>query len=177
MVNEPNSTPLELGVKRFMASQAIMLSLAGVPGIYIHSLFGAPNSHQEVEKTGRARSINREKYQVSNLERELSDPASRTAQVFQSFSHYLSIRKEHPAFNPLAPQQILNLGIQVFALLRTAEDSGNKVLCLINITNADVDVQVDPALLGSTTWRDLLSNQKFQPGEISLEPYQVVWLE
>ena len=177
MVNEPNNTPLELGVKRFMASQAIMLSLAGVPGIYIHSLFGAPNSHQEVEKTGRARSINREKYQVSNLERELSDPASRTAQVFRSFSHYLSIRKEHPAFNPLAPQQILDLGNQVFALLRTAEDSGNKVLCLINITNADVDVQVDPALLGSTTWRDLLSNQKFQPGEISLEPYQVVWLE
>ncbi len=176
MVNEPETTSLELGVKRFMASQAIMLSLAGVPGIYIHSLFGAPNSHKEVEKTGRARSINREKYQVSILERELSDPTSRTAQVFESYSHYLSIRKEHPAFNPLAPQRILDLGNQVFALLRSTEDNRDKVLCLINITNKSVELQVDPGLMESSNWRDLLSDQTFQPGEIPLEPYQVVWL-
>ncbi|NWF63140.1 MAG: sugar phosphorylase, partial [Chloroflexi bacterium] len=32
--------PLELQVSRFIAAQAIMLSIIGVPGIYFHSLFG-----------------------------------------------------------------------------------------------------------------------------------------
>jgi len=176
MLNEPDSTTLELGVKRFMASQAIMLSLAGVPGIYIHSLFGAPNSHREVEKTGRARSINRKKYQVNDLERELANPSSRTSKVFTSYIRYLSIRKEHPAFNSLAPQQVLDLGSQVFALLREAEDQRGKVLCLINITDTKADLKIDSALLDSSTWKDLLSDQVVQSGEVSLDPYQVMWL-
>jgi glucosylglycerate phosphorylase len=176
MLNEPDFTPLDLGVQRFMASQAIMLSLSGVPGIYINSLFGAPNSHREVRKTGRARSINREKYQVSDLERELADPSSRTFKVFSSYTRYLSIRKEHPAFNPLAPQQVLALGSQVFSVLRIAVDQGDTVLCLINITNGRVDLEVDPALLKSPIWIDLISGGEYQPGKITLEPYQVLWL-
>ncbi|MCD6424486.1 MAG: hypothetical protein J7L35_03190 [Anaerolineales bacterium] len=176
MLNEPDATSLEIAVKRFMASQAIMLSLAGVPGIYIHSLFGAPNSQREVEKTGRARSINREKYQVSDLEKELANPSSRTSRVFTSYIRYLSIRKEHPAFNSLAPQQVLDFGSQVFALLREAEDQRDKVLCLINITDTRADLKIDPALLDSSTWKDLVRDQVVQPGEVSLDPYQVMWL-
>jgi len=176
MLNEPESTPLEIGVQRFIASQAIMLSLSGVPGIYIHSLFGAPNSHREVEKTGRARSINREKYQVSNLEKELADPSTRISKVFTSYTHYLSIRKQHPAFNPLAPQQVLDVGNQVFALLRTAEGQGEKILCLINITKTEAELEVDPTTLDSSIWSDLITGMDFQPGKIKLKPFQVLWL-
>jgi len=176
MLNDPESTPLEIGVQRFIASQAIMLSLSGVPGIYIHSLFGASNSHHEVEKTGRARSINREKYQVSDLEKELADQSTRTSKVFTTYTHYLSIRKEHPAFNPLAPQQVLDLDSQVFALLRTAEDQGEKVMCLINITNTEVELEVDPTILDSSTWADLISGMEYHPEKINLKPYQVLWL-
>lgn len=177
MINKTGTTPLELGVQRFMASQAIMLSLSGVPGIYIHSLFGAPNSHREVEKTGRARSINREKYLVSALETELADPSTRASQVFTAYTHYLSIRKEHSAFNPLAPQQILDFGSQVFALLRTAEDQEEKILCVINITEAPVDLVVEHTILDSPVWTDLISDTEYHPGKLSLEAYQVLWLE
>jgi len=176
MLNEPESTPLEMGVQRFIASQPIMLSLSGVPGIYIHSLFGAPNSQREVERTGRARSINREKYQVSDLEKELADPSTRTSRVFTSYTHYLTIRKEHPAFNPLAPQQVLDFGSQVFALLRTAEGQEEKVLCLINITNSEVELEVDPTTLDSSVWVDLISGMEYNPGKINLESFQVLWL-
>ncbi|RLC54282.1 MAG: sugar phosphorylase, partial [Chloroflexota bacterium] len=41
-LSDPNGPePLDWQVRRFLASQAIMLSLAGVPGIYVHSLFGS----------------------------------------------------------------------------------------------------------------------------------------
>ena len=48
-------------VDRFMAAQAIMLSLAGVPGIYFHSLFGSRGWLEGVKETGRNRTINRQK--------------------------------------------------------------------------------------------------------------------
>ena len=40
-LNNPAQENSDVDVKRFLATQAIMLSLAGVPGIYIHSLFGS----------------------------------------------------------------------------------------------------------------------------------------
>jgi sucrose phosphorylase len=176
MINDPD-TPLDLGIDRFMATQGIMLSLAGIPGIYVHSLFGSPNFHQEVEKTGQARSINRKKFQLPDLEKELSDPTTRTARVFNAYSHFLTIRKGHPAFSPLTPQRILNIDSQIFALLRTPETNDDKVLCLINITGKNIDLDIDSSLLDSSSWFDLLSGQEFLPGKILLEPYQVLWLE
>ncbi len=176
MLNDPGNTSLDTGVQRFMASQAIMLSLTGVPGIYIHSLFGAPNSHSEVAKTGRARSINREKYLVLDLEKELSNPASRTSKVFNAYTHYLGIRNNHPAFNPLAPQQILNMDPRVFALLRSSEDQNEQVLCIINISDKELELSVDPGITNSLAWFDLLTNQTYAPDRIALKPYQVVWL-
>ncbi|GIQ61615.1 sucrose phosphorylase [Paenibacillus cisolokensis] len=47
-------------VSRFLAAQTILLSLAGVPGIYVHSLLGSRSDLKGVEATGRYRSINRE---------------------------------------------------------------------------------------------------------------------
>lgn len=41
----------ELNIKKFIASQAIILSLLGIPGVYIHSLFGTENYPEGVEKT------------------------------------------------------------------------------------------------------------------------------
>jgi glucosylglycerate phosphorylase len=66
MVNEPASRDTPTGIDRFIATQAVMLSLAGLPGIYIHSLFGSSNCVDCVQETGRARSINRQKFDFSS---------------------------------------------------------------------------------------------------------------
>ena len=177
-LNHPQNEELDLGVKRFLASQAIMLSLSGVPGIYIHSLFGSPNSHESVKETGRARSINREKFQLEALTKELKDNSSRASRVFKAYTHYLKIRKEHQAFRPLAPQLVLDLGNQVFAVLRTADDESETVLCLINVTGKALSLAKDfDKLNPSSDWVDLLSGKTYPQGQIDLEPYQVLWLQ
>ena len=175
MLSPPGDLELEVGVKRFMASQAIMLSLSGVPGIYIHSLFGAPNSHQNVAKTGRARSINREKYQVSALEEDLKDPSSRAARVFKEYAHLLNVRSAQEAFSPLSSQQVLDLDPRLFALIRGGEENAG-VLCLINISGENVELEIEN-LLDSPTWIDLITGDDIQPGVIRLEPYQVRWIK
>jgi sucrose phosphorylase len=177
-LSHPQNDPLDLGVKRFMASQAIMLSLSGVPGIYIHSLFGSPNSHESVKKTGRVRSINREKFQYNALKNALKDNSSRASRVFSAYTHYLKIRKEHPAFKPLAPQLIPDLGNCVFAVLRTAADESEKVLCLINVISKPVEISLDGESFNSTSgWIDLLTGDEYSPGKMNLGAYQVLWLK
>ncbi|MEC4685054.1 MAG: alpha-amylase family glycosyl hydrolase [Nitrospirota bacterium] len=72
-INDPAHKNDSLAVKRFLASQAVMLALKGVPGIYIHSLLGSRNYYRGVKETGIKRMINREKIPVDVIDRNLSD--------------------------------------------------------------------------------------------------------
>ncbi|MEW6650048.1 MAG: alpha-amylase family glycosyl hydrolase, partial [Chloroflexota bacterium] len=48
-------------VSRFLTAYAVLLSLAGLPAIYVHSLLGSRGWIEGVARTGMNRSINREK--------------------------------------------------------------------------------------------------------------------
>jgi sucrose phosphorylase len=177
-LNHPLETSLDLGIKRFMASQAITLSLAGVPGIYVHSLFGSPNNIEGLEETGRARTINRKKFQLAALEKELGDKSSRAAKILESYSHFLEVRQGQPSFKPLASQQILNIDKRLFSLLRHLDDGEESILCLVNISNQEVDLSIE--ILGidpKSSWEDLLTGQEFTLSSLTLDPYQVLWLK
>jgi sucrose phosphorylase len=64
-LSDPNGgEALDLQIDRFMAAQAMMLSLVGMPGIYFHSLFGSRGWLEGVGQTGRNRTINREKCEL-----------------------------------------------------------------------------------------------------------------
>jgi sucrose phosphorylase len=176
-LNKPGSKDIDTKVNRFLASQAIMLSLAGVPGIYIHSLFGSPNFHDGVSETGRYRTINRQKFQYLELVGKLNDPASRTAQVFNRYSHYLKTRQGSKAFKPLAGQQVFNLDKRVFSILRTSQDRSESILCIINISNVDVKLQVDRKIISPAKRVDILTGEEYSLESLVLEPYQVLWLK
>ena len=105
-LSDPHShEPEALKIDRFMASQAIMVAMAGVPGLYVHSLVGSPNNLAGLAETGRARTINRQKWQQADLELMLSDAGSRAAQVLDRYTHLLETRIELPAFHPNAAQR------------------------------------------------------------------------
>lgn len=169
--------PLDLQVRRFLTSQAIMLSLAGVPGIYVHSLFGSRGDPEAVERTGHHRAINRAKFRRDVLERELADLTSLRHRVFYPYRNLLRVRAAHPAFHPNGPQQVLSLHPAVFALLRAAPDGSERVLCLHNVSGTDVEVRIEPRVLSSAgVLRDLVGGGTLSAGKITLEAYQTVWL-
>jgi glycosidase len=162
--------PLARAVDRFIGSQAIMLALVGVPGIYLHSLLGSANYTEGVQRTGRARSINREKLDAATVERELADTTSRRAQVFRRYTDLLRIRRAQPAFHPCGPQRLLDLNPSVFALERTAPDGSSRVVALHNVSDQPAKVALPPG-----RWRDLLTEQTGS-GNLILNPYQVAWM-
>jgi glycosidase len=118
--------PVATQVARFMASQAILLSLPGVPGIYVHSLLGSRNWRAGVAQTGQNRTINRRKFQRDELLAQLADPASIPHQVFARYLHLIRVRTGTPAFPPQRRDAVLDLGPALFAHLRTAPDGGTR---------------------------------------------------
>ena len=152
-LNDPGTNdPMELQVARFMLSQTIAMSFIGVPGIYIHSLLGSRNDMAGVERTGHKRSVNRQQLDAGALEQELHSESRRRA-VLQAYVTRLKQRTEEPAFSPLAHQEILDLGSDVFALRRTHPATGRSVLALHNVTGEDV-----------------------KAGDFILKPYEAKWI-
>ena len=170
-------TPLPEAVERFMAAQAIMLALAGVPGIYFHSLFGSRGWPEGVALTGRSRTINRQKLPRADLERELADSASLRAAVFGRYARLLRARAASPAFDPHGEQQVLDAGPALFALLRAAH--GARVLCLQNVSGKTVPPALDMAQVfaAGASVRDIITGEAISlASPPAIGPYQTLWL-
>jgi sucrose phosphorylase len=183
-LNDPAHPDNSLDVWRYLTSQAIMMELAGVPGVYVHSLFGSGNCLQCVKESGRARSINREKFEVDALEAGLAGN-TRAARILPRYLALAGVRAAHPAFSPSAAQRVLRLDERVFALLRTDAVSGECILCLSNLSASKIRLAVDwREDLGCDhaggVLRDLIAEDTLplKDGrlEILLAPYQSRWL-
>ncbi|HQV95424.1 MAG TPA: sugar phosphorylase [Anaerolineales bacterium] len=170
--NPNDNEPLELQINRFIAAQAIMLSLIGVPGIYFHSLFGSRGWLEGVKQTGRNRTINREKLQMDELQNQLAGENSLRFKVFTKYSQLLKARSVPSAFHPHGTQTVLNLHPSVFAIERISPDEKSRVLCLHNVSEKKISFTTK-----HESAHDLFTGQVIQISNITLEPYQVLWLK
>ena len=158
----------DMQVRRFMVSQGIMLALAGVPAIYIHSLLGSHNDQGGVAATGHNRSINRARLDRPTLEAELADSSSFRSQIFSALTRLIALRRQQAAFHPNSAQQALDVhNPAVFALLRGTEEAG--ILALFNLSGKAQSIHTPQSGV------DLISGESYS-GQISLAPYQIIWL-
>ena len=179
--NPQAAEPQALQVARFVLSQTVMLALVGVPGIYVHSLFGSRSWPEGVQQTGRFRTINRQKFERSQLEAELARPDSIRKQVFAAFTQRLRQRAARPAFHPHGRQRVISGdNAALFTLLRTSPDEREQALCIHNVSGRAQTAALAPAdlLAGQGPLVDLISGASYPAGErnFRLEPYQALWL-
>ena len=176
---------IDLKARRFLAAQAIMLALRGVPGIYFHSLFGSRSWQQGVQETGRYRTVNRQKLEREQLARELADPGSLRQRVFSGYMNLLTKRRAQAAFHPNGGQQVVFCHKAIFALWRTSPDGSDRVLCLHNVSNQAQDVTIAagdlPERWQASSLTDLFGSGLYPIGNdqtvtFTLAPYQVLWL-
>lgn len=182
-LNNPNTPPDNAVIDRFMASQVIMLSLAGMPGIYIHSLFGSHNSDSQISETGALRSVNRKRFKLHTLGGELEDPSSLKSRVFSSYRHLLQQRRKHPAFHPNAKQRVLTLDESLFTIVRGSSNDGEIVVCIINVSDGACNIRFGLSeweLPNFPIWQDLIGGEIYQSDEgklsLSINGYQAIWL-
>jgi glycosidase len=176
--------PLDRLVARFLGAHAILLSLAGVPALYFHSLFGSRGWRDGVRQSGRNRAINRQKNERVVLERELAEGTGIRSRVFSGLTGLIRARASTPAFDPSSPQQTVSCGSAVFALLRTHPKTGRCVLCLHEVSGTkqmlDLDVEsIFGPLAPDQALVDLVSGRRFSnpaADPVRLDPYQACWL-
>lgn len=172
LLSDPGSDePPAIKVSRFIASQAIALSMAGVPAIYYHSMVGSRNYLEGVEKTGVNRSINREKLKLPAMVKELETPGTIRNFVFNRLSLLIGERRKHRAFHPGGKQNVLQLNPRIFAVERHSSGGDEMILSLINVSEERVTLSLEHPYK-----KDVLTGKTFSK-EISMAPYEVLWLQ
>ena len=171
-LGEPDGMDTSLHARRFLSSQAIMLALPGVPGVYFHSLVGTQNDYQGAQASGIPRRINRRKFQLTELLQTLGDADSLQAKIGTGFQHLLRTRTQQPAFHPNGPCKVVELGdTALLAFERTSCDRSQRILCVTNLAPELRCFELHE------TGRDLLSNQDGPVGSTNIGPYQTMWIE
>ena len=165
-------------VRRFLASQAIMLALRGIPAVYFHSLVGTPNDAQGVQRSGRARTINRRKFDWHELQELLTPEQSVQRQVFESYCRMLAVRMGQSAFHPDADQEVLDVDNRsVIAFLRTSVDGCQQILVTANVADTTVSIRVPPSFAHSRANELICLGATWQADNyLSLAPGGFAWL-
>lgn len=156
----------EIRINKFLAAETILLSMQGLPGIYVHSLIGSRNDYYGKEISGIPRRINREKININYLEKELNNSTNRK-KIFDEILRRLKIRGEHKEFAPDSKQKILSLDKRVFALERISKDK--KITVLVNVSSDEVQLDIENKGL------DIIS-EIYVDKKVNLNPLQCMWI-
>jgi len=166
----------EVNAKRFLTSQAIMLAMKGIPGVYFQSLVGTENHQQGVADSGINRRINRRKFDREELDAQISSQNPLQYQVFVGYQKLIQTRIEQPAFHPDGNSEVFatnNPGVLGF--LRTAPDQSQRILVLANLTDLPIELNLGSA--ATDFEKDLISGQvRITNESVKIEPFEVLWL-
>ncbi len=181
---DPNVPPRQRAAA-FLATQSVMLALAGVPGIYVHSLIGSENWQEGVAETGHNRTINREKLGYADIETTISEEGSLRNLVFIGYRALLAARADDPAFAPKSPQQVVEADKRLFVLRRGPSVEDTSVLCIHNLSGDAVEFR---DRVDKYPWsedrvvRELITGDLVYPTSegslfsVELGPHEVMWL-
>jgi len=155
----------------FLASQAIMLFIPGIPAVYINSLFGMENWTAGVKATGRARTINRYKIPRREAEKVMTGKEGLRSAIWSGYGRLLRLRREEAAFAPGAPARYPDTEKGVFAVVRGKGEE--RLFCLVNVTDKRLETRVSSFIPDSFGY-DRLSGTERQVGKrVVLAPYEV----
>ena len=167
-INNPNKKiPIKTEVKKFIASQAMIVGSKGTPGIYIHSLLGSRNDIKGMKKSGINRRINREKLNLKKLEKELNNTKSIRHNVLKQYKNMLDAKSKRKEFDPYSKQRIITSDKRLFILKRTYKNS--KVHIVINFSENEIKMPIK-AFRSSI---DIITGKRFKN---IIQPYQTYFL-
>jgi sucrose phosphorylase len=167
----------EFGLERFVMSQAIAMSLEGIPAIYVQTLFASENDQKAYQETGIPRRLNRKIWQLDQAEACLAAEGN-ARRAFEQLKALMSIRQGQPAFHPNATQYTLNLGRELLGIWRQSHLNDQSIFCVFNLTAEVQNLDLSGInLIMTEGWQDLVSGKVIEDydGVLPLAPYEIVW--
>lgn len=157
-------------IGKFLAAETLLISLQGVPGMYIHSLLGSRNDYYGKSVSGIPRRINREKLKYSYVSKQLNDNTNRKI-IFDTIVERMYIRKEESAFSPLASQKVLDVNSSIISFVRENKDTNEKIIVFINVSSKKQTVEME-----ELSGVNLLNNEKVCK-KLELNPWECAWVK
>ena len=179
-LEEQDSDLIEVAVYRINLLRSIMLSVGGIPLIYLGDEWGMLNDYtylSDPAKAGDSRWVHRSRQRwESNKDR--SDSEALEWRFYNELRMLIGIRKELPAFRN-GNMEILESGNpHIFSYIRKFE--GQKLVIVNNFSDFPQDMaqQTLNAATSADRFVDRITGKKLVNGNgLRLQPYDFMWLE
>lgn len=179
-VVEENPQWKSMAVKRIILLHGITLSIGGIPLLYMGEEWGMLNDYDFVKdpaKAGDSRWVHRPKMQWEQIE-SLHASESVQREIFNSIKKLIALRKTLPALGGIDMQLFETRNVHVLGFVKLNE--GHRLIVVANFSDSTQVLNgntLRTAGLGRY-FKDYVNKQTIATSErISLEPYQLMWLE
>jgi amylosucrase len=170
---EETPAEVELAIRRILLIHGIILTVGGIPLLYLGDEIGTLNDYSfraDSAKAGDSRWVHRPRTDWDRVNKRL-DPGTSEGRIFQGLQRLVQVRKNCDIFGQGAMEVIEPDNDHILAFARIMENE--RVLVFANFSESP---QILPAnllrLYGlSYSYTDLISGEKLPFKEITLEPF------
>lgn len=179
-LKEDNEHLIDLAVRRILLIYGIVISMGGIPLIYLGDEVGQINDYRYEADPAKAddnRWMHRPYADSEKIARRYME-GTIEASIFQAFKRMIDVRKKQAAFGAATQTVILNMDNKhVYGFVKIV--GGERVLVLGNFTEDKQIISADqlPLDAARNDYQDLLKNCKIETSHgVNLESYDLLWI-
>lgn len=169
---------VELAIRRILLIHAVILTVGGIPLIYLGDEWGTLNDYSYLQDPAKAHDSRWVHRPCADWDRakNRTDAASVEGRVFQGCSRLIGLRKTNPCFSGHEIQVIPTDNPHVLGYIRSC--ASQRVLVLANFSEAKQTISANVLRLSgmSGTCQDLESAKRLPVKDLQLAPYQFLCL-
>jgi amylosucrase len=172
---------IDLAVRRILMLHSIILSIGGIPLIYLGDEVGTLNDYSyvnDLDKASDSRWVHRPAADWAWRAQTQGEPAAPHGRIFTELVRLIHLRKQQPAIWDGEAEFVETGNPHVFGYVR--HGGGQRLLVVANFSEQarEMDANRVRAYGPGYHFADLISTQAYTASEpLRLEPYQCVWLE
>ncbi len=175
-VNANDPHLIDLAIRRILLIHSVILSMGGIPLIYLGDEIGMLNDYEYKNNPDRvddSRWTHRGPFDWERAEQR-HDPTTIPGRIFTPLTRLIGIRKQQPAFGSAAQTEVIDTGnMHIYGYVKAAGD--DRIVCLTNFS--EEDQHFDSGCLPDGVYRDLVKGEASRLEQtFGLGPYAFRWL-
>ena len=171
---------IELAVRRILLLHSIILSIGGIPLIYLGDEFGTLNEYSfasDMYKADDSRWVHRPKADWAWREKVEHDPKSPHGLIFAELMRLIALRKQQPAIYGNETEFVETSNPHLFGYVR--HHGGQRLFVVANFSEHPQEMNADLLRVYGPgfNFTDIISGQTLTEDQpLRLDPYQYLWL-
>jgi len=179
-LREETETEVELAIQRILLVHSIILTIGGIPLIYLGDEVGTLNDYRyrdDPTKAADSRWVHRPVADWGRIARR-TEESTIEGRIYSKLRRLIELRKENPAFAGGETEIVDTDNPHVFGYVRHHDDQ--RVLVLASFTEQEQRIAANELRLHGLSYifTDLVTGKQITSDEdFTLGPYQFVWLK